>query len=125
MSREAGPCPVCGQPVEVDQIEVTSWSDPPGTRRFLDGHASCPSGCNPADYPLISRAQWDAAVSAGPSPDRPDPEPVADFSPARMARAIDEAIRHNAGILERHRTEEDPFYWGDAMQWRPPQQEAS
>lgn len=114
---------MCGQPVEIERIEVTSWNDGPHNRQFIDGRASCPAGCNPADFPLISRAQWDAAVSSGPSPE--PPEPVADFSPERMARAIDEAIRHNAGILERHRTEEDPFYWGDAMQWHPPQQEAS
>jgi hypothetical protein len=63
----------------------------------------------PWSGPMIPSATWDAAVT--------EPEPAADFSPARMARAIDEAIRHNASILERHRTEEDPFYWGDAMQW--------
>lgn len=51
--------------------------------------------------------------------------PAPDFSASRMAQAIDEAIRHNAYILERHRTEEDPFYWGDSMQWTSGQQEAS
>jgi hypothetical protein len=127
MSREGGPCPACGRPVEVEieQIEVTSWNDglDPNNRRFIDGRASCPAGCNPADFPYIDRALWNAAVT--PEPSRVPPEPVADFSPERMARAIDEAIRHNADILERHRTEEDPFYWGNAMQWHPPQQEAS
>lgn len=122
MSREGGPCPACGRPVEIEQIEVTSWNDGPNNRRFIDGRASCPDGCNPSSHPYIDRALWDAAVT--PEPSRA-PEPVADFSPDRMARAIDEAIRHNASILERHRTEEDPFYWGDAMQWHPPQQEAS
>ncbi len=58
--------------------------------------------------PYITDADWDAA-DAGP----------ADFSPERMARAIEEAISHNARILERHRTEQDPFTWGDSMEWTP------
>lgn len=52
-------------------------------------------------------------------------ESVPDFSAARMTAAIDEAIRHNTYILERHRTEEDPFYWGDSMQWTSGRQETS
>jgi len=76
-----------------------------------------PSSSCEADRPYIADpALWDAAVTEDPAPD---------FSADRMAQAIDEAIRHNARILERHRTEEDPFYWNDSMQWTAGQQEAS
>lgn len=119
MIRNGDPCPSCGQPVEVERIEVTTWADGPNNPQYIDGRACCPSGCerpweSEAERinrrePMISREAWDAAVT--------EPPPVPDFSADRMARAIDEAIRHNASILERHRTEEDPFYWGDAMQW--------
>lgn len=71
----------------------------------------------PWSGPMIEdRSLWDRAIA--------DDEPEIDFSPARMTAAIDEAIRHNARILERHRTEEDPFFWNDSMRWADDQQEA-
>lgn len=107
MIRLGGACPTCGRQIEIEMIEVTTWADGPNNPQYIEGPRHCPSGCERP--PMIPSATWDAAVT--------EPEPAADFSPARMARAIDEAIKHNAYILERHRTEEDPFYWGDAMQW--------
>jgi hypothetical protein len=101
MYRRGDRCAVCGQPVEVEQIEVTTWADGPNNPQYIDGRASCPSGCDPNSNTLI------------------------DFSRDRVVEAVNEAIRHNARILERHRTEEDPFYWNDSMRWTAEQQEAS
>lgn len=44
-----------------------------------------------------------------------DPEEVLVFSRDRMTAAIDEALRYNEEIINRHRSEEDPFPWGDSM----------
>lgn len=219
MTRQTDmPCPACGRRVEVERIEVTTWADGPDNPQYIDGRASCPSGCDPrfrrivvapdhrafvlvcrdfgwnpnrviylnaADrsravqslrgmairpdmvtmltephpeiwaalryginrgdahdlpFPPVPRSSerslpWSGLMveaNNNPAPYIVDPdlwdaataddEPVIDFSPERMARAIDEAITHNARILERHRTEQDPFTWGDSMRSAPDQE---
>lgn len=43
-SLQLPPCPVCGQTIEIDTIEITAFGGP---RTFIPGPWECPSGCDP------------------------------------------------------------------------------